>query len=275
MKPTRLANYIAALCLSASLLHAEDLTIPEGGKPMVVFTGREDTILVPFQNESEKSADIAVSLRLYQLTSSSAVPMGVATPWKTVTVPAGKTLLETATVNLPDVRALTVFRATFLSNDSEIGRISILGLPAGSIRELLKGEAVGVFGGDGELGQFLTTEGVTTVSADDTNSKVVIAGPFFKDSTVPSDLNSRVQEWNARGASVILLLPHRYFAKSDAAGLDFLTGVVRTKSGTVATADASNLTNLKQAAAAQLALHQLLSLALERETFPWFTKIPQ
>jgi hypothetical protein len=108
-----------------------------------VFAGRQ-TIRVTLRNPTDQLVETEVSTRVLQATTATVVPVGDAQPWKTLRVLPGQTVIETATLTFPAVRAPT----RFLVQWGELGRTTVMVYPQDFLKGLSK------LAGDQPLGVF-------------------------------------------------------------------------------------------------------------------------
>src|ERR1700690_3450046 len=101
-----------------------------------VFAGQARPITVVWRNVSDKTVDAEIRTRLYQTTSATAAPL-VEKPWKKIEIMAGQTVLESASVDFPEVRAGTTFLIQWLDGTNRvIGKTEVLVYPTNLLKEL-------------------------------------------------------------------------------------------------------------------------------------------
>lgn len=259
---------VVLLCFDLRMAAAE-VQVLEPLQQAVVFAGRGAMIEVPVANRRAIAVMQPLEVRVFQLTSSIAAPVGERRPWKTVSLLASQTALERLEVNLPEVRALSLFRIAFYSGDKEIGRCHVVAIPPSLLKDLAKDASIAVANPQGAVASELEKLGVTLHGIEEAAAGgVVLFGPFA-DRAALLDAREKIKPLTSRGAAVIIFLSGREFARAEAAGLQSLTGVVQMGSGKLLQAKSVDLSELATSAKAQLALHQLLTLAREEDTFPW------
>ncbi len=102
-----------------------------------VFTGAPQQVQVRFRNPTEQRLDTAVWTRLYQASSATLMPLGDATPWKTLSLLPGQTIVETFPLKLPEVRCRTAFQVHWREKaGQQIGRSHIVAWPRDLLEQL-------------------------------------------------------------------------------------------------------------------------------------------
>jgi hypothetical protein len=101
-----------------------------------VFAGQARPITVVWRNISDKTVDTEIRARLYQTTSATAIPLSEKL-WKKIEILPGQTVLESAQVDFPEVRAGTVFLIQWLEDTNRvIGKTEVLVYPTNLLKEL-------------------------------------------------------------------------------------------------------------------------------------------
>jgi len=205
------------LAAITSLARAEEaFRFLPGDAPKRLFGGAERRITATFQNPGNRPTNVAVTLRLLQTSSATAVFIREK-PWKTLRVLPGQTVVETATLELPDVRAETRFVLQWLAATNRLlGLTEILAYPTNLLFELeaLAGEpdALGVFDPRDELKPALRAVGVAfrdlaETGVADFRGRLAILGPFRARAELPGDLSERIREMASKGVAAVWLLP--------------------------------------------------------------------
>src|ERR1051325_5250005 len=113
-----------------------------------VFGGdpRQQSLLV--RNATSEPAETDARFQLVQTSSSTATPLSVSMPWKKLRVLAGQTVVESASVTFPEVRAPTRFLVLWTdANGRRLGETAVKVYPAdllSELRPLSGGKPVGV-----------------------------------------------------------------------------------------------------------------------------------
>lgn len=187
----------------------------EQAAPQRVFGGGQRPISVMWNNHSDSEVNAAISTRLYQASSSTAVLLREAS-WKTLQILAGQTVAETAILDLPAVRAETHFLVQWLQASNIVsGTTEILVYPTNQLEELGRladGGRVGVFDPQNRLKPLLRALPVDFADLEANDSKafsgrLAIFGPFDAKSEVRQELPSVIETLANRGVSVVWILP--------------------------------------------------------------------
>src|SRR6266404_2970269 len=113
-----------------------------------LFTGEGRRLRVTIHNSEDKVIEAEIHIRLHQASSASSVPLGE-TPWKKMQILGGQTVLESATLNFPAVKAETSFLVQWVeARNKVIGTTEVLVYPPDLLKDLkpLTGdEPIGLF----------------------------------------------------------------------------------------------------------------------------------
>lgn len=218
--------------------------------PQAVFASRPQTIRVTLRNPGDKTMLRDVELRLFQLSSASAVPVGSAKPWKKIEMLPQQTVLETLALEFPSVRAATRFRVEFAG----IGRTEVVVYPGELLKRLktLAGDQpLGVVDPDGQLKPVLKQAGVEfadfEIEPADSRLAIVWSGA----SSLPETVTTRVKA----GMAVVWIRPASVAT----------TYAVRLDTGVVVVVPVSSVRGLADSPLPQLDLIRAAELALEPE----------
>ena len=95
-------------------------------EPQRVFAGGERTITLVWHNDGDNAAEAEIRARLVQTSSATEIRLGE-TPWKKLQVLPQQTVLESAQLDFPPVKAETKFLVQWLENsNSVIGKTEVL-----------------------------------------------------------------------------------------------------------------------------------------------------
>jgi hypothetical protein len=104
--------------------------------PQCLFFGTAKTISATFHNPGDQDFRNEISTRIYQASSATAAPLAER-PWKELHVLPRQTVLESARLDFPPVKAETRFVVQWLENSNHvIGRTEVLVYPANLLDEL-------------------------------------------------------------------------------------------------------------------------------------------
>jgi hypothetical protein len=209
-------------------------------------------------------------LRLFQTTSATAVQLDEKA-WKKLSVLPGQTVLESASLGFPAVKAETKFLVQWVESTNQVlGNTEVLVYPTNLLAELktLAGEdlPVGVFDPGNVLKPLLKA---TTVAFEDLEQsgvatfvgKLAIIGPFESRKQIPADLAERIAKLAGKGAGVVWLQPSP--APHTRLKPTFYTVPVST--GTVVVVKSALVTKLAHEPQAQLNLLHCCRLARNPE----------
>lgn len=191
------------------------LQLVPGDKPDNVFGGAPSSIRIAFSNSSDQDFNAEIRTRIYQTSSATAVPVNEAA-WKTLRVLPQQTVLESARLEFPAVKAETKFLVQWLENTNRvIGTTEVWVYPTNLLTELkpLLGEAVlGVLDPNNELKPLLKQSGVqfmdlAEMSLEDFTGKLAIVGPFQSKAQMREGLGRSVQALAKHQVAAVWLLP--------------------------------------------------------------------
>ena len=175
---------VSAYCW-LSAISAQLQLLPDK-EPQRVFAGDARPITIVWHNVSDKTVDAEIRTRLYQTTSATAAPLSE-NLWKKIEILPGQTVLESARMDFPEVRAETAFLIQWLEGTNRvIGKTEVLVYPTNLLKELkpLLGEAApGVLDPNDELKPLLKRSHVDFLDLaetplEDFQGKLAIIGPF-------------------------------------------------------------------------------------------------
>ncbi|MGV3533787.1 MAG: hypothetical protein ACO1QR_15575 [Chthoniobacteraceae bacterium] len=242
-----------------------DLRIPEGQDSAVVFAGRESAIEIRLMNDAAEASSSPIDYRVFQVANRVLAPMGERKPWKEVSLLAGQTGIERLQIHLPELRAVSLFRVVFYDGEQELGRCAVIGVPPRLLAEF--DSPVAVYGDSGFTAAFKEL-GMKTRTLGEVDEATVVLLQAGSDESA-GEARRQAKDLAAKGISTVLLMPAREFARAEGGALQSLTGVIAVGEGRLLIAKQLDFSELASSAEAQLRLHQLLSLALGAEAFPW------
>jgi len=182
-------------------------------EPQRVFAGNARTVIVVWHNAGYNTADAEIRARLLQTSSATTVRLGE-TPWKTLQMLPRQTVLESAQLDFPAVKAETKFLVQWLENsNSIIGRTEVLVYPTNLLDELKllvdEGEKnLGVLDPKKQLKPTLKRSAVKFVDLaetglDDFSGKLAIVGPCGPDDPEWNSLANRISKLAQKGTPVV------------------------------------------------------------------------
>ena len=276
---TAVHKALAGLVLLGFANHAvAQLEILPPEQPPAVFGGATHAVPITFRNLGERAIEMPLKTRLFQLSSATRMPASEVEPWKRLTVLAGQTVLETARVKFPDVRAISKFEVRWFDDvDKAVGQTPVTVYPTNLLVQLagLAGEKPpGVFDPHGQLTPLLRA---LRVEFDDLTQgeriktwrgPLAIMGPFDAKQTPPREMAKRANELAGRGVNVLLLSPNYEHTDSAVRAPNALCSAVIIRSvGTarVVTAASELIAGLATQPLAQEKLLKLVRLAVNAD----------
>lgn len=197
------------LAASARLQVVPDAT------PQAVFSGAARAIRVMFHNPTEQPVEANLSVRLIQTSSATALPVSVR-PWKKLQVLAGQTVLETASIDFPAVRAGVRFIVQWIAEgNTVVGTTDVMVYPLHLLRELrplLDGTPLGVLDPQNLLKPLLQQAQVEFEDLEDRGlgtftGRLAVLGPFASREQMPHGLAAAVRERAKAGVAVVWIQP--------------------------------------------------------------------
>ena len=265
-----------ALPLAAPLGSAADadLELLANDTPARVFAGAARNIPAVFCNPAGQTFAASLRTRLWQTTSATAVPLAD-TPWKTLRVLPGQTVLESAPLNFPAVRARTKFLVQWCAPANHLlGATEVLVYPANlldQLKLLTDGAAAnpGVLDPHDQLKPALRQAGIKFSDLADTtladfSGRLALIGPCQPADPEWLGLTRRVARLARRGTAVVWIQPPP--PPADAIRPSFYL-VPETKA-VVVVVEPSLVAGLADHPQAQLNLIYFCQLALQPEPFP-------
>jgi hypothetical protein len=124
-----------AACCSAGLARAQLELVTNAG-PQSVFFGEAKEIPVTFHNPDGRDFRSEIRTRIFQASSATAIPLGER-PWQELRVLARQTILESAPLDFPPVKAETKFLIQWLEKTNRvIGTTEVLVYPTNLLDQL-------------------------------------------------------------------------------------------------------------------------------------------
>lgn len=269
MKLFAISNLLGMLAAGAGMAQAELRIVPESEPPRL-FGGMARDLRLVWQNTSEQSVSMQVQMRLVQTASHIATPIGES-PWKRLSILPGQTLIEHASLHLPDVRAETRFLVQWCAASNQVlGTTDMLVYPTNLLQDLLPlagGEPLGVLDPQHELKPLfkwlaLEFEDLEAGAVNSFSGKLAIVGPYPSRKSMPEALADRIAALAHKGGAVVWILPPSECERK----LKPTFYAVPLGEGMVIVAQARLVANLATEPAAQLNLVQLAEYAVRRES---------
>jgi hypothetical protein len=174
-----------ALAGAAPIVAYGQLELITNREAQCVFAGDARNVSVTFHNPGGKDFAGEIRTRIFQTSSATAV-VHSENPWRLIQVPAGETVLASAPLDFPAVKAKTKFIVEWLADTNILGVTLVLVYPTNLLAELkpLAGdEALGVFDPQNQLKPLLKSLKIDLVNLEDSNlenfsGKLAVIGPF-------------------------------------------------------------------------------------------------
>ncbi len=193
-----------------------EVKLTSATEPVRVFSGGSGLCPTVWKNTGDTAITMDVRLRLFQTTSATAVELDEK-PWKKLTVLSGQTVLESAALDFPAVKAETKFVIQWTESTNRVlGKTEVLAYPTNLLAELktLAGEdqPVGVFDPGNALKPLLKLAKVGFNDLENSGvavftGKLAIIGPFETRNQMPADLAERIAKLAGKGVGVVWLQP--------------------------------------------------------------------
>lgn len=249
-----------------------ELSVVPAPEPQSVLGGDIRKIAIRLCNAGNQPVAAELRSRLLQASSATAVRLGEA-PWKEIQVLPGQTIVESAQVSFPAVKAETRFLVQWLENTNRVlGTTEVLVYPTKLLNELkpLAGDddgALGVFDPQNQLKPLLKNAKVDFVDLEDIGlesfrGKLAIVGPFKSREQMADDLADRISTFARKGGAVVWFRPPST-PRDRKLSPTFYT--VPLGDGAVVVAQGQLVSGLADNPSAQLNLIQLAEYAVRHE----------
>jgi hypothetical protein len=252
--------------------------------PHQVFAGPAVPVETTWRNPGREPFDAVVRVKLFQASSATAVPVAEF-PWKRLQVLPGQTVLESATLQLPAVRAETLFLLKWVAGSNTVlGTSELLAYPTNLLAQLgplAGGSPLGVFDPQDNLKPLLKAAAVPFTDLQDARAEgfegsLVVAGPFQNTRELRNGLAAQLKAMAAKGAALLWIQPPPEPAASPGEPLKPTFYTVPEGKGSVMVVQAALVDNPARNPQSQLNLLQLARLALHPEPprLPAFAAVP-
>lgn len=211
----RFSPFIFSLvfCALPFALHAQ-LQLFTNAAPQGVFFGAAKNVSITLHNSGGQNFNDEIRARIYQASSATAVLLSE-NPWKQVQVPAGETVLESAALDFPAVKAKTKFLVQWLGDTNVLGMTPVLVYPTNllqSLRTFLSETNFGVFDPGNRLKSLLKAQGIkfadlAQTGLDDFSGQLAVIGPFQSRAQVPDGLADQILTLARSNVAVVWIQP--------------------------------------------------------------------
>ncbi len=208
-----LGLFFFALAVATPAVAYGQLELMTNREAQCVFAGDARKITVVWHNAGDNTVNADIRARLLQTSSATTVRLGE-TPWKTLQVLPRQTVLESARLDFPAVKAETKFLVQWLENSNSIlGRTEVLVYPTNLLDELKRlvdegGRNLGVLDPQNLLKPALKSSAVKFVDLaeaglDDFSGKLAMVGPCGPDDPEWNGLADRISKLAQKGTPVV------------------------------------------------------------------------
>jgi hypothetical protein len=271
--------FVLQAILVLPLTCAAQLELLPPPEPPQLFGGRTRTLSLTWHNPGNETLRQPLSMRLCQASSATVIPLDT-TPWKTLEMLPGQTVIESAQVTFPEVKAETRFVIQWLAGTNQVlATTDARVYPTNLLQELktLAGDdPLGILDPQNQIKPLLKAAAIEFTDFEDANvenysGKLVIAGPFQNKAQMREGLASRLQTLAGKGVGVVWLQPPP--EPKDPPKPSFFT--VLEGKGAVVVAQGSLVAQLADRPQSQLNLVHFARLALHPEPVGLPYLIPQ
>lgn len=210
----RLLQALPILIAACGLIdagHAQLLVVSNTG-PSSVFGGGRRSIPLVLNNRSGQSVQLDGRARVFQTTSATAVQIADK-PWKRIQVLPGQTIIESASIDFPAVRAETRFIVQWWeSTNRVVGTTEVLAYPTNLLHELKQlvtdGEILGVFDPQNVLKPLLNQAKVdfadlAAMALEDFRGKLAVILSNGTHARTPHELTMEIATLASKGVAVV------------------------------------------------------------------------
>lgn len=171
-----------------------------------LFGGRTNTVEIVARNQSANPLVTEISVRIFQLGSGIAAPLGSARLWKRLHLPPGQTVLEQLTVELPCVRGETHFALQFSEEEREVvSQVILTAYPTNLLESQIASERpIGVIDTGNSLKPLLAAARLTITDLEQ-NPVEDFAGELIIAVSTDSKLHRRIARALRPSQSAILI----------------------------------------------------------------------
>jgi hypothetical protein len=264
-------SLLAAVCLCPALARAQ-LELLSGRESQEVFAGDARLVRLTFHNPADAALNINLHAQLFQAGSATVIPLGAPREWKALQLLPGQTVLESISLDFPNVKAETKFLVQWLADSNRvIGTTEILVYPTNllaELRPLADGRPLGVLDPQNQLKPLLKNLRLDFVDLVDCglenfSGRLAIIGPFESRTQMREGLSGQVKALAKRNVAVVWLQPPP--EKRDKPSPSFYS--VPENTNVVIVVQADLVADLAENPRAQLDLVYFCKLAVHPEPF--------
>jgi len=204
---------LLAIFWNVAVVASPQLQLVGGAEPQSVFSGDKESISIRWRNVGSAADETEIRFRIMQLTSATAVFVKEGL-WKKLRTVPGQTVLETADVEFPAVKAETHFVVQWIDGSSNVlGATEVLAYPTNLLAELglLMDHAdggLGVFDPDNQLKPSLKNLNLGFVDLENTvlenfRGKLAVIGPFDSKTAGRAITTAQIKALSENGVVVV------------------------------------------------------------------------
>jgi hypothetical protein len=212
MKLANMSALAVAACFSAGAAWAQ-IELVTNPAPQCVFLGDARSVSATFHNPGGQDFRQDIRAVISQTTSATVVPVGER-PWKELRVLPGQTVLESAQLDFPPVKAETTFLVQWVYGTGDIiGKTEVLVYPTNLLAELKQlvdesEDNLGVLDSHNQLKPALRHAAVRFVELGETeldsfHGKLALVGPSGPDDPEWRGLPDRIAKLAQKGTPVV------------------------------------------------------------------------
>lgn len=245
------------------------LQLVPDNEPQRVFAGEARQVATVWHNGGYQMFASEIRARILQTSSATAVQVSEA-PWKKLQVLPLQTVLESAQLDFPAVKAETKFLVQWLENTNRvIGKTEVLVYPTNLLADLklLAGdEALGIFDPQNQLKPLLKNLKLSFTDLENSgleyfSGRLAIIGPFQSQAKMREGLAGQIQSLAKKGVAIVWIQPPP--EKRNKLAPSFYS--VPESTNTVVLVQPELVANLADKPQAQLNLIYFCKLALQPE----------
>lgn len=191
------------------------LSIATNVEPLRVFFGQARNVPVNIHNAAGQSFAGEIRTRIFQTSSATAIRVGE-TSWKQFQALPGQTVVESAPLDFPPVKADTKFLVQWVDNTNHIiGETAVWVYPTNllaGLKPLAGGQPLGIFDPQNQLKPLLKNLNIDFVNLENSDlenflGKLAIIGPFQSKTQMREGLANQIKALAKKSAAIVWFQP--------------------------------------------------------------------
>jgi hypothetical protein len=186
------------------------LQIVTNSVPQNAFCDGQRNISVTFRNSGDGTFDGEIRCKIFQATSATAVLLDDFA-WKILQVLPGQTVIESAPIHFPPVKAKTKFLIQWLEESNSPGTTEVLVYPTNlltELRSLADNKPIGIFDPQNRLKPLLKNlridfEDLAELGLTNFTGKLAIVEPFRTKSDIPDDWVNKIKALAQKNVGIV------------------------------------------------------------------------